>query len=433
MNTTGVNENAFYSYDGEDLFILESQITDQDSILVANNSASSSFWISVNTRINKPSISDIVEHQDLTSTNANFLIIAHPAFMPDIGDSSHALNQYIDTRSQEGWNIKLVSLQDIQNQFGGGMILPDAITEFIRVYQNTSTIDHVLLVGNDSYDYKNNLGINSTSFIPTKYTSTLFIPHTPSDGLLTDLNNDGLSDISIGRWPVRSVSELNSIVEKTLNWSTANDLNAIYITDIEDDELESFEAQAHRMIETISSSELNIGLIEIYPNKIDLSAGENSIDSARTLLFNDWENTHTLTNFIGHGSPTQWSRHGILASGDLNDLHNENHPTLIGTLTCYSSYFVSPVSNSLSLNLMNGANNSTNGAVAIHGAATLSNYTGNEIFANHVLEQQLQGKTLGAAILSARTLSQSLGYIDQAINWTLLGDPTLRINLESLQ
>ncbi|MFK8012311.1 MAG: C25 family cysteine peptidase [Marinicellaceae bacterium] len=308
------------------------------------------------------------------------------------------------------------------------MNLPNAITKYLAAYQSTSQIEHILLIGNDTYDYKNYLGINSTSFIPTKYAPTVYIPHTPSDALLTDLNNDGLSNISIGRWPVRNMDELNHIVNKTLQWSETNDISAIFMTDIEENESNSFELQASNMIQSLLNIEPSlIDITEVFPSKIEINSGENIIDKSRDLLFNGWQNGFSLTNFIGHGSPTQWSQQGILASGDLAGLFNENYSTLIGTSTCYSSYFVAPSTNSLSLNLMNGFNGRQNGAVAIHGASTLSSYSGNEIFANHVLEQQLQGETLGKAILSARILSRNLGYNDQVINWVLLGDPTLRI------
>jgi len=69
-----------------------------------------------------------------------------------------------------------------------------------------------------------------------------------------------------------------------------------------------------------------------------------------------------------------------------------------------------------------------NGAVAIHGAATLSDYSGNETFAKTALQAQLQqGATLGEAILLARQQASAQGLSDVARNWTLLGDPTLTL------
>ena len=96
---------------------------------------------------------------------------------------------------------------------------------------------------------------------------------------------------------------------------------------------------------------------------------------------------------------------GAVDADDFNDLYNEGKPTLIGTLTCYTSYFVSPLNDTVAHRWMNGYREDAagnripgvpNGAVAIHGAATLSNYAQNEVFARNVLEYQLDGLTLGA-------------------------------------
>jgi hypothetical protein len=67
--------------------------------------------------------------------------------------------------------------------------------------------------------------------------------------------------------------------------------------------------------------------------------------------------------------------------------------------------------------------------VAIHGAATLSNYAQNEVFASEVLSHQLDGLTLGQAVERARQEARSKNIEDLVINWTLLGDPTLRVGV----
>jgi len=131
-----------------------------------------------------------------------------------------------------------------------------------------------------------------------------------------------------------------------------------------------------------------------------------------------------------------WTFQGLLRPNDLKDLYNEGNPTLIGTLTCYTSYFVSPYAESVANRWMNGfrvdAAGSAipgvpNGAVAIHGAATLSDYGENEVYARTVLEAQLQGMTLGQAIEAGRHAALHQVMPDLVINWTLLGDPTLSL------
>ena len=122
---------------------------------------------------------------------------------------------------------------------------------------------------------------------------------------------------------------------------------------------------------------------------------------------------------------------------DLADLDNSGKPTLITTMTCYTSYFVSPHNDTVAHRWMNGYQldgggspiaGAANGAVALHGAATLSDYDHNERVARDVLTAQLDGRTLGEAVQQARVRARLLGLDDQVTNWTVLGDPTLRMD-----
>jgi hypothetical protein len=106
-------------------------------------------------------------------------------------------------------------------------------------------------------------------------------------------------------------------------------------------------------------------------------------------------------------------------------------------MTCYTTYFVSPSGDTVAHRWMNGyredaAGNAIpgipNGAVAVHGAVVLSDYSQNEIFAGEVLTHQLTGQTLGRATLLARREASRRNMGDLVKNWTLLGDPTLRLH-----
>jgi len=298
----------------------------------------------------------------------------------------------------------------------------------------------VLLVGGDSYDYTDNLGLGSISFIPTHYAATRLIPHTPSDALLADLDGDGLSDKAIGRWPVRSHGDLQAVVDKTIAWSTdpAPVANAVWATDSQDPNAASFEAQAERMIDMLERAGWSDDEItRVYFDEVVPDPGRSVADTARARIFERLAQGRSLTGFVGHGAPAMWTFQGLLTPDDLAELDNEGRPTLIGTMTCYTSYFVSPNSDTVAHRWMNGYREdafgnpvpgSTNGAVAIHGAATLSAYDENGKVAHDVLHFQLQGDTLGQAVRKAAVRARQQGLEDQVINWTLLGDPTLRMD-----
>ena len=100
---------------------------------------------------------------------------------------------------------------------------------------------------------------------------------------------------------------------------------------------------------------------------------------------------------------TGFIRHGVRACGPSATPSKPETPTLISTLTCYTSYFVSPHSDTVAHRWMNGYREDTfgnpipgtaNGAVAIHGAATLSDYAENGTVARSAMNALLGDPTL---------------------------------------
>ena len=431
-----------YAWDGTQLVELNRHQFRRGSIRVPTlESDGADYWISTVDAAPRPQSISLADSEDLLAgTSADFIVIGHPAFLPVSPNESHPLNEFISARESEGWNIAVFDIADIQREFGGGMLLPEAVTAFLSAADKRLNYQHVLLVGADSYDYNDNLGLGSISFIPTVYAATKSIPHTPSDGLLADLDGDGVSDKAIGRWPVRSAADLQSIVTKTLDWSGDAEAlsNAVWVTDSQDSAQPSFRAQAERLMEPLQfNGWLDSEIAGIYFDEIPQNGAMSRADSTRVAYFDALEQGRSLSGFIGHGSPAMWTFQGLLSPEDIADLYNEGNPTLIGTLTCYTTYFVSPFSDTVAHRWMNGYREDAagdeiagvpNGAVAIHGAATLSKYSQNEWVARRVLEKQLEGKTLGQAVHEVRSDAAANGLTDQVINWMLLGDPTLRLD-----
>lgn len=397
-------------------------------------SGAEEIWLSSLSQLRSPEALGPVAQADLLAGLGNLLVITHPAFMADHARQLHPLNQFVAHRQGQGWKVSVISISDIQTHFGGGMAVPEALTSFLRAAKAQSrTVPHVLLVGSDSYDYRDILNEGSISFIPTKYAGTQFVRHTPSDGLLADVTGNGVADIPLGRWPVRTLDDLQATVQKAIDWdmNMANQRTSVWLTDERDPRLSPFSSQVERMSGILENAGWSV-----FPGDQIIFEEAGSAVAARNQLFDALEQGRSLTGFSGHGSPTFWSFQGILRPQDIAQLQNHGLPTLISTMACYTTYFVSPFSNTLAHTLMNGlaldaAGNfiaDANGAVAVHGAATLSNIAQNEVFVREVLEAKLAGQTLGEAVLSARTTAAERGIRDLVINWTLLGDPTIRVH-----
>jgi len=429
-----------YARQGETLVALSRGQFGRGAVQVPTLGGKADYWVSTRAAVHRPAVVDTLEAGDLLDgVNANFLVIVHPAFLPLDENEAHPLNQYLAHRRAEGWRPALFDVTELQRRYAGGMALPEAVTRFLAEADARMDYNHVLLVGGDSYDYANRLGLGSISFIPTRYAPTSFIPHTPADALLADLDGDGLSDKALGRWPVRSYGDLEAIVTKTLDWDAdmRGTSGAVWVTDSEDPRAPSFTAQAERMMQPLLGQQWPVDALDrVYFDQVMPRPGLSLAASARAELFEALEQGRPVTGFVGHGSPTMWTFQGLLRPNDLAGLNNVGKPTLITTMACYTSYFVSPHNDTVAHRWMNGYQldaggvqvpGAANGAAAIHGAATLSNYDHNEWVAREVLNAQLDGATLGEAVQRGRNRAKLLGFGDQVINWTLLGDPTLRM------
>ena len=432
---------AAYARADGDLYALGSNTLGAGQVGVAALDQTADYWLaSADAMVPAASVTAVSSDNPLDGVQADFLVVAHPAFLPLSDGEAHPLNDYAAARRAEGWDVEVFDIQAVQQAYGWGMPLPQAITRFLAEADRRMSYTHVLLVGGDSYDYTDNLGLGSISFIPTVYAATNFIPHTPADALLADLDGDGLSDKALGRWPVRTIGDLTSIVTKTLDWRGMRGRNdAVWVTDSEDSRQSSFKAQAERMMEPLRAARWpDQALDRVFFDEVIPRPGLSVAEAARDDLFRKLRAGKALTGFVGHGAPSMWTFQGLLSPDDLTDLDNVGKPTMITTMTCYTSYFVSPNSDTVAHRWMNGYREDAfgqqvpgvaNGAVAIHGAATLSSYDQNERISRDVLNQQLDGATLGQAIQVARQRARFLNMHDQVINWTLLGDPTLKLRV----
>ncbi len=144
---------------------------------------------------------------------AEMLIIAHPDFLD-------GLEPLVAARRSEGLSVQVVNVEELYHRFSHGVFDPQAIRTFIGLAYRHQGTEYVLLVGGDTYDYFDYLDQGAISFVPTLYTRTDPIVHyAPVDPLYGDVDDDGVPEVSIGRWPVRTTMELEAVLDKTLRYA----------------------------------------------------------------------------------------------------------------------------------------------------------------------------------------------------------------------
>jgi hypothetical protein len=277
----------------------------------------------------------------------------------------------------------------------------------------------VLIVGGDSYDPLGYLATGAMSFVPTLYTATdSLILWAPVDALYSDIDGDFIPDMAIGRLPVRTLAELQTILAKTQAYFDRDyDKTVVFAGDAFDvNQNYDFKADAQALIaDHFSDWQVTRAYID------DLGS-----DPAHAQLLASLNAGVALTSFIGHSAPTQWTFNAtpLLRASDLTALTNIGKPTVVTQLGCWNTYYVSPFEDTMGHQFML---NGDRGAVAVLGASTLTQAVAERLLAQEIYARLQTGVLLGDAILEGkRAYAQANpGQKDVLLGWTLLGHPGL--------
>lgn len=370
----------------------------------------------------------------LDLSEIDYVIIADPSLI------GHDLQRFVNAQVEMGRNTKIVSSHAIFNRYSSSQALPNAIAHYLREQSATSHYQYVLLVGGHTYNYRSygvteeNTPIN---LIPTFYR--------PSDGLIkqiptavpfVDFDTDGIPDRAIGRWPVRDITQLKNVVDKTLVWhadgSLANSKTSLLIAGANEPRAD-FDLSTDYVARSLGlrldpwPEPYKIYMDEIRQDS-SIPAGQHA-DFARQELINAVNQGSALTIFSGHSSSTLWGRQSLLTGNVADQFTNAEAPSLMIPLSCYTTYYETPAVKSLSEILLT---DSPNGAVAISSTAVLSRSSDNEQIAKELLkEMTIRGADLGTAVLNVKRKIHAYSPRHQSLvyNWTTLGDPTLSFKL----
>ena len=129
--------------------------------------------------LRRPRLESEVFSDVIRGGRAEFLVISHGDFAGELGD-------LVALREPEGWDVRVGDLAEVYREFSFGVVDPVAIQKYIRFAARRMGTRMVLLVGGDSYDYHDYLGLGSISFLPSLYVQT------------SDTTNPELIDVLLG-------------------------------------------------------------------------------------------------------------------------------------------------------------------------------------------------------------------------------------------
>lgn len=411
-----------------------------------------------------------LDQSDITSgssTSAQYLIITPPDFIPTLTSTQLPVpggtSTFLAYKSGQ-MNTKVVDVNSIYDQFSNGQINPEAIRTYITAAHASLGTKFVLLVGGDTYDYQNyencptatytdgqgvvhpvcGSNLNNRSFIPSLYADDMQRLTDPSDNLLA-VPAGAASDapqVAIGRMPVYSVAELQTVLTKSMNWSPGSNGyggTASLATPSRDGD--SFRASSEQLIADLAPSFNRAGIGRDY------LTGDATIDAGlHTSLITAINSGQELVNWIGHSYQGGWS--GMLTTQDVPGLTNVNKPAAVFELGCQTAYYLDPTYRDISSSLLVDANASgpTGAAITVgstgqdlidqqsvlSGGSSETGPTGVHYFFGYLS----QGKSIGEAMQLAKDdllvehPSNSYAnpdYLDVVNSYEVFGDPSLTL------
>jgi hypothetical protein len=346
---------------------------------------------------------------DLLAGQADYLVVAHPLFLADLGP-------LVAARQADGLAVKVVDVFDLYQVYAGGEIDPLAVRDYLVAAAHRLGVRYVLLVGGDTYDYLDHLGIGSVSFVPTIYAQTDAVIHfSPADSLLADVDGDDLQDLAIGRLPARTRAELQLLIDKTLAYP-ATPAGLLLAADKSDD----------RHFATISDG-MAAGAPASWP-VARAYLDDLTVPAARAALLGGINAGAALVNFVGHSGPTVWTFSGLFSAGDAAGLQNLGAPAAVVQWGCWNTYHVAPQFNTLAHRLLVAG---PQGAAAVVGSSTLAKDSSDEALGPLLVSRLFApGTRIGDAIVEAKQAAAAGGgdLYDVLVGWTLLGDPALVVS-----
>jgi len=280
-------------------------------------------------------------------TDIDYIIITHAQFTSTVEDLR-------TIREQSGLRVEIVDVQDIYDEFSYGIKDVTAIKDFLQhAYFNWHATDYptyVVLVGDATYDYRDNLGLAASGkadLVPTYlgYRSSFGsgVGATASDNWYACVDGDDpLPDMVIGRLSVKNDQDLQNIIDKieTYENTVPDDWQSRVVFAADKDDQNQFENMAEALINMLPVAYTNLSLY--------LSQYGSAITTATVDLIDAISNGALMTHYIGHGSIDKWSNSSWFETpnqnrgttrDDVSLLTNAGQYTFLMILNCFSGMF----------------------------------------------------------------------------------------------
>jgi subtilisin-like proprotein convertase family protein len=337
--------------------------------------------------------------------SADYLIVTH-------ADLAGSIDGLVGLEQSRGYAVEVATTEAIYARYSDHAPSAEAIRTYIGA--SDKRLKFVLLVGAESYDPYDYLGLGSISYVPTSYSRfNEFVAFGPSDDVLADRTGDRVADYAIGRLPVRTPSELAAVVDKLVSWQgRAPSKNALVVAG-------KSGGDGISLSDIGASHAKALGIWAKQTAFVD----DSSTTVVRDQILTAMNSGTPLISYVGHSSYGQLDSTPVLRWEDVASLTNVGQSNLVAQWGCWNAYFPSPEVETISNRLLLTPHV---GATAVIGSTALTSTQSHQALGEAFLQRVAGGDaTVGQALLAAKQqlAASNPSALDAVLGQALLGDP----------
>jgi len=397
-----------------------------------------------------PQFVERITNQNLSEIqNVDYLILTTPQMM----SQAQRIANFHESRNN--FNVQIIDINKIYNEFGSGSRDLTAIRDFItKLNTPTGRLKYVFILGDASYDYKDRISGNtnivpayeserSADFISSFVTDDYIVMTQPQTA---DFLDNIIPDIPVGRIPASNVSEAAQMIDKVLAYNNAFPgqsspfgewrMKLDFVVDDDNDGGTPFHTVMNNSLVNVFEQN-NTNLKEYNVRKLYLdafqqqsSAGGPRYPQVNQAIANDVGNSLYLFYF-GHGGINGWAQERVLSSDEVQNFNNFSNVysrlPFVSTITCEFTLWDDPGTNSVGeqfIKLKQGGTSAmitSSRAVGVGYGIDFTNILTQNIFK---LEND-DFATLGMAHLNAK---KQKGANSDHLKVNFLGDPATKLS-----
>ncbi|RMF27671.1 MAG: hypothetical protein D6759_17300, partial [Chloroflexi bacterium] len=264
-------------------------------------------------------------------TGADLLVVTHPDF-------ADALTPLLTLRRSQGLSVTVVSVLGLYDTYGDGRPDPQAIRAFIAEAYATWTPRpvYVLLVGDGSFDPRRYRTDSPSTLIPPYLADAdPWAGEVAADNRYVTVDGDDhLPDLLLGRLPVKTTTEAQTVVEKIVQYESHPfpggwNANVLLVAD-DADEAGDFAASSETYAASYVTAPFTVTRRYCAGSADHLSdCSSQETTAIHTALLADWGRGALLVQFTGHSSWQQWAAERFFHLDDLPALDNDRRLPLV--------------------------------------------------------------------------------------------------------